>query len=91
MTTRITERDLDLAIARLNKATGQPLTSYTRDENGKFTGNIGNYHLDSAYGGYKLVQIVNQGGGIRVISNGGYTTKRDLYNQIHTALALLEK
>ena len=91
MTTRITERDLEICITRLNKATGKPITPYTRDENGHFTGNIGNYHLDSAYGGYRLVQMVNHGGGITVISNGGFVSKRDLYNQLHTALAFLEK
>lgn len=91
MTTRITERDLEIAITRLNKATGQPLTTWTRHADNTMTANVGNYHLDCAYGGYKLVQTVNQGGGIHTISNGGYTTKRDLYNQLHTALAFLEK
>lgn len=91
MTTPITERDLELAITRLNKATGQPLTTWTRHADKTMTANIGNYHLDCAYGGYKLCQIDNEGGGTRTISSGGYTTKRELYNQIHTALAMLEK
>ena len=83
MAQRITERDLNGVCKTLNKVTGNPETPFTRDEAGKHSANIGNYHIDSAYGGYKLVQMVNTGGGIRTITSG-YITKRELYYQIHS-------
>lgn len=90
MNTRITERDLEIAVTRLNKATGNPVTSWTRHANGTMTANIGNYHLDQVYGGCKLAQTSNENGGERTVSSGGYVTKRELYNQIHTLLTVLE-
>lgn len=89
---RITQKDLDLQVERINKATKSPLTTYTR--NGKkgnrepgFTANIGNYHLDWAYGGVKLIRIDNERGGIATISTGGFGTKRELYNWMTAFLA----
>ena len=70
----------------INKAMGTPLTPW-RKENGKHYANIGNYCLDYAYSGVKLVQMDSDGGGIRVISTGGYGTKRDLYNWMTAFLA----
>lgn len=77
MPNRITKRDLDYAVERLNTARGTPLEYST---NGAV--NINHYCLDYACGGVKLVQIVSAGGGIRTISTGGYGTKRELYNFI---------
>ena len=58
---------------------------YTKTD-GKYKANIGNYHLDGAYGGYKLAQMVNEGGGIRDILRCGYTTKKDLYQLMNAYL-----
>lgn len=76
--TRISIKDLELQVTRINKLTGSPLTSWERVD-GKIKGNIGHYHLDQAYGGVKLVRMYNEGGGIDVISRNGYGTKRELY------------
>ena len=76
--TRITKKHLEWKVDRINEATGNNLAAYTRGEDGKIRGNIGNYHLDWAYGGVKLVQMMNENGGIRVISPHGYGTKREL-------------
>jgi hypothetical protein len=43
---------------------------------------VGRYYAQGAYGGWKLVQIVNEGGGERAIT-AGYTTRRELYALIH--------
>jgi hypothetical protein len=88
-TNRITNRDLEGVVGRINRTTGQPETPYTKKK-GKLLANIGNYHLDWAYGGVKLVQMMSLGGGIRVISNGGYGTKRELYNEMQTFLRGIE-
>lgn len=87
--TRINNLDLEKLVGRINRATGQPETPYQRVK-GKLVANIGNYHIDRAYGGVKLVQMVNEGGGIRVISNGGYGTKRELYNEMQTFCRAIE-
>lgn len=86
---RITEKMLDLLVERINKQAGTPLT-YMREVEGKRFININHYHIDSCYGGVKLVQTDNDGGGIHCISNNGYTTKKDLFNQMQMFLAGLQ-
>ena len=88
---RITQKDLVILVDRINKATNSPMASWTRNGTvGKrqagFKANIDNYHLDYAYGGVKLCQMVNNDGGIRDIS-GGFGTKRELYNWMWAFLA----
>lgn len=78
MTQRITEKDLQGRIDWLNKLTGNPKQPYNqRFEGGEFTANPGNYHLDSAYGGYGLQQMCEGGGTRKII--GGFYPKRELY------------
>lgn len=76
---RITQKDLEYTVERINEITSSPKTSWTRDENG-CKANVGNYHLDYAYGGVRLVRMSNEHGGIRCISTDGYGTKRELFN-----------
>ena len=47
----------------------------------------GNYHLDYAYSGVKLVMMCNIHGGISTISTDGFGTKRELYNWMTAFLA----
>lgn len=83
--TRVTEKQLDNIIERLNVATNNPTTYGVREDN-SFKCNIGHYKLSAAYGGYQLQQIMNEGGGANVVSRNGYTTKRDLFCQIEMLL-----
>lgn len=85
--TKITQRDLDGALRGLNIIAGftpeeadAPL--YSRDENGTHRAMVGRYTLAGAYGGIQLQQVVNEGGGVRAITQG-YGTKREVYYQIH--------
>lgn len=81
---RITEKDLDAVVKRINVMTGSPEASYTTyQENGKkkYRSNPGNYHLQSAYGGHGLVRMSNNGGGVESII-GGYFPKRELYERM---------
>jgi hypothetical protein len=66
----------------LNLATGNSTEPW--GENGA---NVGNYHTSRAYGGIKLVQMMNCHGGIREVSHDGYGTKRQLYNFLSGMLA----
>ena len=77
---RITTKHLDGMVDRINKITGSPMTPYRTDENGQFTPNALNYHLDWAYGGVCLIRMCKTGGGVTSISQIGFTTKRNLYN-----------
>ena len=86
---RITDKDLQGTVDYLNRLTDSPDTPYTRIDD-KLQANIGNYHLSHAYGGVKLHHMVNEGGGVREPISTGYTTKRDLYNQMHAFIRGLE-
>lgn len=87
---RITQKDLEYLVKRINEVTDSPLTSWSKTGIGKFNANIGNYHLDYAYGGVKLVRMVNPGGGITEISRDGFGTKRELFNWMRAFLAGLD-
>lgn len=77
MTTRITPSHLNIIIEKINTLTNHDICLIT---NGKT--NMGHYHLDYAYSGVELHQIMNEKGGIKVISEGGYITKSKLYEQL---------
>ena len=85
---RITDKHLQHMVDSINKATDSPMAPYTRDATtGKLIANVGNYHTSGAYGGIELHRMVNTGGGINVVFNSGYTTKRDLYNHMQAYLS----
>ena len=89
---RITQKNLDSLVDQINTKTNSPMKSWTRNgKEGKrkpgFKANIGNYHLNYAYGGVELCRIVNDGGGIETISSDGFSTKRELYSWIRAFLA----
>lgn len=86
---RITEKDLEIAINRLNNLTNNPTEPWSKNKKGKIKANIGNYHIDYAYGGYVLCEMTNINGGIRNIFNK-CKTKRELYNQIHAYMLGIE-
>ena len=74
----VTQAVLECQVKIINRITNSPMISYTKTDSG-CKANVGNYHLDYAYGGVKLVQICTDGGGITEISRNGYGTKRELY------------
>jgi len=82
---RITMKDLEQVVRIINRETGNPETSYTR-EGDKFKANIGNYHLDGAYGGWSLEQMTNEGGGVDDTLRCGHVSKRELYNRMKAFL-----
>lgn len=84
---RITQKDLEYLVKRINEVTDSPMKSWTQTGKGRFTANVGNYHLDYAYGGVKLGRMVSEGGGVTNISDMGFGTKRELYNWMRAFLA----
>ena len=79
---RITNKDLQLAVDRLNTITDNKLGAYEKQENGQYKSNVGNYHLSYAYSGVSLHKMVNQAGGVQDVFRCGHIPKRDLYNRI---------
>jgi len=89
MSDRITEKNLDGLIKRINEATGNAIEPYTKNGEGEFKSNPGNYHLSWAYGRISCEQMCNEGGGVRRIFGSG--TKRELYAELSAFLSGLAK
>lgn len=83
---RITMDDLECVVRRINITTKSPLDAWHKNKDGKLIANIGNYHLDGAYGGWKLVRHISEGGGITEAIHTGFVSKRELYTAMHAYL-----
>ena len=86
---RITNKDLEAVVGRINRAMGAPAEPYRRVD-GRTVANIGNYHISGAYGGVSLHRMVNAGGGVQDVFSSGHGTKRELYEKMHAFLAGIE-
>lgn len=75
-----TMKDLEGLVNRLNVITGN---------NPKMRA-VGTYLLDGAYGGWKLAQTVNEGGGERNVLSIGYVSKKECYYAIHAYIRGIE-
>lgn len=83
---------LESRIAFLNKITNSPWKPYEWCSiAGKHKAQIGNYHLDGAYGGYKLARMCSEGGAITNVLNCGYESKKDLLKLIEAYQRGLEE
>jgi len=82
---RITRKDLQSIIDRLNLATGSPVEPYVKGDDGRFHAQPGCWHIHGAYGGFALHRMVNAGGGVSD-PFGHYMPARDLYNRIYAML-----
>ena len=69
---RITQKDLERMVLRINRKLNRPEAPYSRDENGRAKANLGNFHISSAYGGVALEEIQTDGGGVRRVSTDGF-------------------
>lgn len=86
MTNRVTEKQLQAIVDRINRITGSPLEPYA---NGK--AQIGNYHLSHAYGGVCLHRMHNDGGGVSSPLSVGHVTKRELANLMYAYICGLNE
>ena len=75
---RITEKDLQNQVKTINEITNGMKELY---RNGQKTMVKGEYAIDSAYGGHKLVWIDKEKGGQYAITSG-YVPKRELFGNI---------
>lgn len=78
---RVTEKDLENIVARINELTGSPDRMLAeRAADGSMRYNVGNYHLANEYGGVRLERVANEKGGVQDAFNQGYMTRRELRN-----------
>lgn len=77
MTQRITRAHLDAKCDTLNRMTKSP-TEPSRMVDGKWTANVGNYHISGAYDGYSLHRMSNESGGVSDVFNCGHIPARQL-------------
>ena len=87
---RITQKDLETVARRINLITGSPTDSYLKGEDGQYKAQIGNYHIDYAYGGASLHRMESNGGSVSDVLRCGHVTKKDLYNLMQAYIAGIE-
>ena len=77
-------RDVEGSVRLLNVIAGfsEDTPLWTRDAEGNNRATVGMYVLSGAYGGWKLEQMVGEGGGVRTITHG-YVSKREVYHMIN--------
>ena len=80
---RITRRDLESLVGRLNTITGHPAEPYTLQD-GTYRPNPGTFLLSGAYGGWALHQMANEGTGERDVLYSGHIPARELYAQMQS-------
>lgn len=80
---RVTEKQLQAVVDRINDMTNSPKESYSLNGQGRHTAQIGNYHLSFAYGGVSLHRMVNEGGGVSDVFSSGHMPKRELLELMH--------
>jgi hypothetical protein len=91
MSTRVTEKDLQAIVDRLNRMTNSPMAPYEKDANGHFKAQIGNYHLSHAYGGVCLHRMVNGSGGVTAPVLQGHVPKRVLQDAMFAYIQGLQQ
>jgi hypothetical protein len=84
MAQKITRPFVERQLENLNRLAKMPLTPYHTNEQGAIIPQAGNYHLDNAYGKYKLCRMSSTVGstGTSDIGNMGYVTLPVLSNYI---------
>jgi len=90
MTDRISIKQLEAMVARLNRLTDSPPKPYERDDDGRLRAQIGNWHISQAYGGVCVERMANEGGGVSCPIWMGHVPKREAYNRLSAFIAGLE-
>lgn len=88
---RTTIKHLQAIVDRINRITHSPMESYVKGEDGKYVAQIGNYHLDGAYGGYALHRMHNKSGGIEDVLGVGHVPKAELERLLFAFIRGLEE
>ena len=81
---RITQRDLEGAVARINGEVNGYTTANPNDLTKE--ARVGLFYIQGAYGGWKLERIENAAGGCSDVFGSGFVSRRDLYNMLFAML-----
>ena len=79
MSNRISLKNLNALCDRINSMVGAPMVPYSKDADGTYHANIGNYHISAQCGGYCLHRLDNEAGGVDSPFRSGHISARDLY------------
>lgn len=82
--TTVTKAHLQALVDRLNRLTDSPAEPYKLVE-GKYEPQAGCYHIEGAYGGWKLARMCAGGGSADVLPTG-FVSRRSLYDSIYIYL-----
>ena len=85
MMDRISEKQLQAMVDRLNGLTGSPVKPYIDG-----VAQIGNFHISHAYGGVCLHRMHNLSGGVSDPLYCGHCPKRELYSKIYCFIQGIE-
>ncbi len=85
MTQRTTKAELDQLVRMINKRLGRPEYDWYRSPAGPNVCRVGALTLDRSYGGNRLHEVVNSGGGVREI--GPRLSAGPMANYLHAILA----
>ena len=85
---RITKKNLTHLLDLINTTTRHSTEAWAKGDDGLWAANVGTYVLDWAYGGVRLCQLCNKGGGQRDVTRRG--TKRETYHLMRAFLAGVE-
>lgn len=80
MSNRVTDKMLENLCDIINAEMGTPSTKWTRHEDNRVTSNDGHYGIYRCLGVCSMVQVVGEGGGVRVIIHA--STKSELYGKM---------
>ncbi len=90
MSNRITIKMLEARVNQLNNWLGYPTEHWKPYRvDGNLVANPNHYYIGMAYGGYRLEQLCNEGGGARDISPRG--TKRETWDYVTAMIAGIEE
>ncbi len=87
---RVTDKDLQNIVDRINRMTDNPLAPYIKGEDGHLHAQVGNFHLSHAYGGVCLHRMCTDGGGVTDVLYCGHVPKRELQSLMWTFIKGME-
>lgn len=94
MSNRVTEKQLQAIVDRINKLMGTPATPYKPYDPavGRAQPNANCYHLSHAYGGVSLHRMSEREGctGVHDVFSCGHVTKRELANRMYSFINGIE-
>lgn len=94
MSNRVTEKQLQAIVDRINRTLGTPMTPYAPydKELGRAMPNANNYHLSHAYGGVSLHKMSSREGctGVSDVFSCGHVPKRELADRMYSFLTGLD-